>query len=280
MTPLSEQPAVLLVHGLGGTEYDLGSLAKRLAETGFATSVPCLPGHGGTPSDLLEVRLEDWLDTVTSEYRALRSRHRTVHLAGFCLGALIALEVARLTDHRDNLLLLSPPLFLDGWALPSLTWARHFVYPFRRFTDHYRIDEADPFGIKNARIRGLIRKRFARGDRFHYPYVPLTTIRQVDRLRRTLLRGMGAVKAPTMIMHAEEDEITSLRSAQCIAGRIGGPCKLIVLNDSYHMILVDNEREAVMKLSLEFFGAPDDAPPRPEAAPQEASGWRHQALPV
>lgn len=276
MSLLSDTPAVLLVHGLGGTEYDLGTLARRLEEEGCVISVPCLPGHGGQPSDLLDIRYEEWMDTVTTEYMALRAKHRKVHLAGFCMGALIALEVAKRTGHQDRLLLLSPPVFLDGWGLPTLTWLRHYVYFCRRFTDHYRVDEAEPFGIKNARIRGLIRKRFARGDRFHYPYIPLTTIRQVDRLRSALKRNLHTVTCPTLIIHAEEDEITSLKSARYIARRLGGPSQLIILNDSYHMILIDNEREVVMKMSIDFFQTPATGEAALAAARESAADWRLQ----
>jgi surfactin synthase thioesterase subunit len=59
-----------------------------------------------------------------------------VHLAGVCLGALVALEVARLENHQDKLALYAPPLFLDGWSLPRLTWLRPGLHPARHGTPH------------------------------------------------------------------------------------------------------------------------------------------------
>ena len=40
------EPGVFLIHGLGGTQYDLGSMHKRLKNAGFVTHSLTLPGHG------------------------------------------------------------------------------------------------------------------------------------------------------------------------------------------------------------------------------------------
>ena len=57
-------------------------------------------------------------------------------------------------------------------------------------------------------------------------------------------------------MHAREDELTSLRSANFLVEQIGGGrARMVVLEDSYHMVCVDNDREIVAKNVLEFFGA-------------------------
>src|SRR4029453_7965097 len=53
------------------------------------------------------------------------------------------------------------------------------------------------------------------------------------------------------------DELTSLRSANFLVETIGGArARMVVLEDSYHMVCVDNDREIVAKNVLEFFGAP------------------------
>src|SRR4029453_13387435 len=52
------------------------------------------------------------------------------------------------------------------------------------------------------------------------------------------------------------DELTSLRSANFLVETIGGArARMVVLEDSYHMVCVDNDREIVAKNVLEFFGA-------------------------
>ncbi|WP_051229059.1 alpha/beta hydrolase [Paludibacterium yongneupense] len=272
----SSQPAALLVHGLGGTEYDLGNLGRHLSDAGIVTRIPLLPGHGGKPEDLLGIGHEAWIATVTAAYRELRRKHRVVHLAGFCLGALIALEVAKREQHRDRLVLLSPPLFLDGWSLPRNKFLRHVVYRMGSLADRMRLPEAEPFGIKNERVRGLIRARFSRGDGFHYPYVPLSSIRTVDELRTKIKKNLGRLDCDTLIVHAREDEVTSLRSARYIAGHLGGHVDLLELNDSYHMIMVDNERQRVLERTQRFLCAGGARP----AAPSPQAHWVDSALAV
>ena len=119
-----------------------------------------------------------------------------------------------------------------------------------------KIEEEDPFGIKNEQLRAIVKAKFERGENFHYRWVPLECIRQVDRLRAIVMKGAKEIRCPTLVVHAREDELTSLRSANFLVEQIGGGrARMVVLEDSYHMICVDNDREIVAKNVLEFFGA-------------------------
>jgi carboxylesterase len=70
------------------------------------------------------------------------------------------------------------------------------------------------------------------------------------------MKGAKEIRCPTLVVHAREDELTSLRSANFLVEQIGGGrARMVVLEDSYHMICVDNDREIVAKNVLEFFGA-------------------------
>ncbi len=70
-------------------------------------------------------------------------------------------------------------------------------------------------------------------------------------------RGLERMRCPTLIMHAEEDELTSPRSARYLEQRIPH-ATLVMLQDSYHMICVDQERERVMRNVLGFLGKDPD----------------------
>ncbi|WP_246831147.1 carboxylesterase [Pandoraea sp. SD6-2] len=206
--------AVLLIHGLGGTQYDLGSLRRNLADAGFRTHAIILPGHGSHASDLRAVRAEDWLRVVRIKYRQLKQRHRTVHILGLCMGALLAIEVAKLEHHVDGALVaLAAPVFIDGWATPWYRAMRHVLYRIPGVAARMRVEEGGPFGIKNEHLRTIVRAKFARNESFHYRWVPLACIREVDRLRSMVMNGLESVACRTSIVHARQDELTSLRSA-------------------------------------------------------------------
>lgn len=254
------EPAVLLVHGLGGTQYDLGSMHKRLKNAGFVTHSLTLPGHGTTPEDLAGVRAEQWVDAVGAKYAEVAARHDELHLMGMCMGALLAAEVAKRTGHggRGRLVLLAPPIFIDGWSTPWYRFLRPLLYRVPVVPERMRIEEEDPYGIKNEQLRAIVKAKFERGENFHYRWVPLACVREVDRLRGWVMRGLERMACETLVVHAREDELTSLRSADFLVERINrgapGRARVVVLENSYHMVAVDNDREIVASSVLGFLG--------------------------
>jgi carboxylesterase len=248
---------VFLIHGLGGTQYDLGSMHKRLKNAGFVTHSLTLPGHGTDPADLAGVAAEDWIEAVIGKYREIRDQHPKLHVMGMCMGALLASVVAQREKHaKGNLVMLAPPVFIDGWATPWYRALRPLLYVVPGVGRTMKIEEEDPFGIKNEQLRAIVKAKFERGENFHYKWVPLECIRQVDRLRAIVMKSAKEIRCPTLVVHAREDELTSLRSANFIVEEVGGGrARMVVLEDSYHMICVDNDREIVAKNVLEFFGA-------------------------
>lgn len=259
------EPGVFLIHGLGGTQYDLGSMHKRLKNAGFVTHSLTLPGHGTTPEDLVPVKAEDWLEAVRVKYQEVVGQHEVLHVMGMCMGSLLAIETVKRERHaKGQLVALAPPVYIDGWATPWYRGARAALYQVPGVPARMKVAEEDPFGIKNEQLRAIVKAKFERGENFHYGWVPLACIREVDRLRAMVMKDLGKIECPTLIVHAREDELTSLRSAHFLVEHIGGRARagrarMVVLEDSYHMVCVDNDREIVAKNVLEFFGATSEA---------------------
>lgn len=251
---MTGRTGVLLIHGLGGTQYDLGTLHKAVRRAGGDAHMITLPGHGTRPEDLVDVRAEAWLDAVTEQYRALETEYDTLHVAGMCMGALVALLLCHRVQHaRGRLALLAAPVYIDGWSTPWYRALRHLLYLAPGAAGRIRVEEGEPFGIKNTLIRAIVKKKFERGDNFHYPWVPLACVRQVDRMRDWVRAAAPATPCPTLVMHAREDELTSLRSAEFLQAALPD-ARSVVLENSYHMICADNDRDTVARHVLEFFG--------------------------
>jgi carboxylesterase len=257
MTVAAAPDAAFLIHGLGGTQYDLGSMHKRLKNAGLVTYSLTLPGHGGKPEDLVGVTAEDWVEAVVAKYRQIRDQHPTLHLMGMCMGSLLAALLAERERHaKGNLVMLAPPVYIDGWATPWYRFLRPVLYVIPGLPQRMKIEEEEPFGIKNEQLRAIVKAKFERGENFHYRWVPLECIRQVDRLRAMVMKVASRIRCQTLVIHAREDELTSLRSANFMAEAIGGGrARMVILENSYHMICVDNDKEIVAKNVLEFFGA-------------------------
>jgi len=265
-----------MIHGLGGTRHDFGSLDKQLAQSGYDVFVPSLPGHGSRPDQLCGVNLRDYMRLLSRTYRELSTRYARVDIAGISMGALLALMLAaRERIANGQLILLSPPVFLDGWSMSRINPLRYILYCIPGLRTSFRVPESEPFGIKNMRIRDLIRRHLQKNSGVHYQYVPLSAIAQVDWLRFAVKRMLHRVTCPTLVVHSEEDEITSIRSAEFLCQRLGtADVTLVRLTDSYHMITLDNEREKVSQSTLAFVQRPLLPSRTPRLVEQnQARGW-------
>ncbi|WP_259295233.1 acyl-CoA-binding protein [Paraburkholderia sp. DHOC27] len=266
--------AALLIHGLGGTQFDLGSMHKRLQRCGIETHSLTLPGHGVSPDALNDVRAEHWIDAVTQKYRELVDQYDQVHVVGMCMGALLAaILCARERHTKGRLVTLAPPVFLDGWSTPWYRAARHLLYYVPLLPARMKVEEGEPYGIKNALVRNIVKAKVERGDNFHYRWVPLTCIREVDRLRAIVLQEASQIRCPVLVLHSREDELTSLKSAEFIE-RAVPDARVVVLENSYHLICIDNDREQVANSLLAFIGATPTAKtavaPVARCTPEEA----------
>jgi carboxylesterase len=73
-------------------------------------------------------------------------------------------------------------------------------------------------------------------------------------------RELPAIRQPTLIVHPREDDRASLRNAGSLQGALGGMVETCVLDDSYHIVTVDRQRDLVVDRTAAFarrFCAPD-----------------------
>ena len=97
-------PALVLVHGAGGSHRSWSGLGEGMAARGFCVLVPDLPGHGASEGPALDSigALADWLADFLKASGVERAA-----LAGHSMGALAALDCAARHPARvDGLVLL------------------------------------------------------------------------------------------------------------------------------------------------------------------------------
>ena len=98
--------------------------------------------------------------------------------------------------------MLAPPVYIDGWATPWYRGLRPLLYLVPGIGRTMKIEEEDPFGIKNEQLRAIVKAKFERGENFHYRWVPLECLRQVDRLRGIVMKHAKEIRCPTLVVHA------------------------------------------------------------------------------
>ena len=67
------------------------------------------------------------------------------------------------------------------------------------------------------------------------------------------MRGtLPEIRQDTLLIHAREDDVASLRNAFHFQRHLGGRVETLVLEDSYHIITVDRQRQIVNRRVADF----------------------------
>jgi carboxylesterase len=255
----SGRTGFLLIHGLGGTPIELKFVAKGLARNGFLVNCCQLAGHCGDAADLLATSWPDWYASVNAAFDRLREKCHTVVVGGLSMGAVLALHLAaERGDDVHGLALYAPTLWYDGWAMP---WYRFLLrlcmltrlgqYGISRL---YRFVEADPYGIKDPAIRAVVVAAMRSGDSTAAGIMvtPGEAVRQLCLLVDRVKPRLGAIKTPALVIQAREDDLSSLSNAEYLQRHLGGIVNTLILDDSYHIVTVDRQRDLLIESSVAF----------------------------
>jgi carboxylesterase len=249
---------VLLIHGLTGTPAEMRFVGKGLNRAGFTVYGMQLAGHCGSEADLLKTGWRDWMRSVIVGADRLRREVDHLFVGGLSMGAVLALQLAiERPQWVDGLGLYGSTFFYDGWTIPRMA-RLSFLLPlvcgmglFRR----RNFMESFPYGIKDERIRMRIAGAMLEGqsEAAGLPGNPWPSLAEFHKLAWRVRPRLQEVRAPCLIMHAADDDIASVRNVRLIERRVTGPTETVLLNDSYHMITVDGERDQVIARSADFF---------------------------
>ena len=175
------------------------------------------------------------------------------------MGAILSLLYAiRHPEKVTGLALYGATFFYDGWAIPSI---RYLAFLFPIVVDMLRIGrwkdfvETEPFGIKNERIRRSVSMSMLKGNSAEAGLLgnPWPSLAEFYRLSYYVRRRLSKVQTPCLVMHALEDDVASLKNARLIERTVKAPVEMVVLENSYHMITIDQQRDIVAQRSVDFF---------------------------
>jgi carboxylesterase len=254
-------------------------VAVGLSRQGWNVYCPTLPGHGRTLRDLVATRHEDWRDHVRAQLAYARDRYEHVFAAGLSGGGLLALEAADVLP-IDGIGVLSPTFFYDGWNRPwtsALLPIGMKLIPYCLQHLFFHVD-GPPYGIKEESLQQQMRAAYnpramirewmglwwprrrnsseaeggsaSKGN----PLIPVRVFTEVERLIGRVRECLGRITAPTVILQAREDDVSSPKNAQVVYDGLKGAEKEIVyLDDCYHVITVDKKRRDVVRHLSSFF---------------------------
>lgn len=251
--------AVLLLHGLTGTPFELRHVADRLHRRGLRCLGPVMPGHGGAPRALAGLPWTAWVEGARRELARLEGARRTF-VVGCSMGALVACALAHDQPARvDGLALLAPALRLAGSArLAGLLGVTALGA---------RLPPVPKLGGSDVRDPDMRRANPT------MPGVPLSAVGELLRLQRAVDRLLPGVVAPALVLAGRHDHTVKLSGARRLARRIGsGPARLVVLERSYHLLGIDVERDRCADEVAGFF----EAIPAEQGGEEQGEGgpWR------
>lgn len=246
---------VLLFHGLSSSPLELQFVARGIQRAGYSVRVPVIEGytfghHLGQPKTVGQ-----WVATALKELDQMLTVYDTVSVGGICLGAVMALRVAALrSDRLASVMALSTALHYDGWGNPWFTP----LLPLARYTPfarRIRVRERSPFGLKDERMRAWVARQMKEvgesdAGASHLRVADLLKARELIALVRP---SLSDITAPVLLLHAKEDECATPRSSFEVASRVqSSRIRCVLLNDCYHMISIDREKERVLTEMVQF----------------------------
>ena len=245
---------VLLLHSFGGSPMELKFVANALGQSGYTVYCPLLPGLAGR-TDLSGLSTwQHWYAAVEAAHDEVGRLCDTVFVGGISAGSMLALRLAALRpDKVHGLMLFSPTLWPNGWAIPwhfSLFRLINHRWAARLFKFRARM----PLGIKDERLRNLILNSLQNGsetveDLFGRGGSLVLEFRKLVRGVKPLL---NQVKQHTLVFHSRHDDQSDLRNSMVLQRRLGGLVEVCILDDSYHMVTLDRQRPYVVDRVKEF----------------------------
>jgi len=235
-------------------------VARGLHQAGFTVHAVQLAGHCGSAEDLVATGWRDWYRSVELAALRLRESVDRLFVAGLSMGALLALKLAA-ERPRDvaGLGLYGTTFRYDGWAVPAmarLSFLLPLVCGFGIGRDR-QFREAFPYGIKSERMRSWIVASMQSGDSggAGLPGNPCPSLAEFIRLSGHVRRRLARVRAPCLVVHSSDDDIASLGNVELIEKKVAAPVETVLLDQSYHMVSVDQQRDVLIERSVRFFQA-------------------------
>ena len=245
---------LLLFHGLISSPQEFGLIAHSLKSRGLKFESVRVPGYT-QESGTKTTDWRRWRDAASAVVDARVSANQPVVLGGLCMGGVLAAAVALQRRQRiAGLVLISPTFNYDGWGMSPIRHLRHLAY-WTGLDRFFSVAEREPYGVKSPKIRKWVIKELEQRalSAVGPARLPLRALREAERMMAEVRLRLAELDCPLLVIHAREDEITRLDSVRRLVDALPQRDKeLVVLDNSYHMVTIDNDRHQVAALLDDF----------------------------
>jgi carboxylesterase len=237
-----EGVSALLVHGLSGTPYEMRYLGERLAARGVRVRGVKLAGHAGAPEELGLSQYDQWYESVINGLEELRTFGEPNVVIGLSMGAVLSARLA--ADQREavaGLVMLSSAFFLPAGATAALRVVRMLGAVGERLYLH---------NSQGSDIHDAAARRIHPSARL----MPLAAPLRLLELGAIVKPKLRSITQPSLVMHSRRDHTCPMKkNLSFVMKHLASPEKRAVeLEESYHVITVDSEKDRVASEVIDF----------------------------
>jgi carboxylesterase len=229
--------AVLCIHGLTGTPWEVRPIAEALVARGFRARGPVLPGHSAAegPKGLAQRSYHDWLDGARRELHQLQREHEEVYVVGMSLGGVLTLLLAS-EEKLAAAAVVGVPLRFRG-ALPLAVAVARFFKPL--------LPKKNGSDISDQRARAVHPGMAA---------MPLASVHELVKLQKLVRSQLARVRTPLFVGHGALDHTARPADAVDIASGVGSDEVVRrIYERSGHIVPVDFDGAELAADIVEFF---------------------------
>jgi len=224
------QAGILLLHGFSGSCSEIRALGRTRNEAGYGVFAPTLAGHGTSPSDLLNLRAEDFFASADAAYREARQRYARLYVVGLSLGGTLGLYLASRYP-LEGIVTISAPVFMSRLVAWSVPFAKRWM-PKRNVISNYSA---------------------WRGEVVGYRTTPISSIGVFMEVLAAVKSELSNVSVPVLVLHSTGDQTVPAANASYIASRVAGTDKAVrVYPGGRHLLTLPPYLDAVQRDVIRF----------------------------
>ena len=232
--------AVLLIHGFTSSPDIMRPVLNHLHEQGYTVYAPLLAGHGTTNENLKNSTKDDWLESAKQAYLKLSQDYQKISVVGLSLGGLLTLQLAILYPAIKSICCLATPLVLESWIHTLMPIINHtpikYLYQYQK---KLGLDIKDKTQIKQIWSNSKI---------------PIQGVSQIIDLQNQIKPNLWNITQPTLIIHSRYDKTAPYENLNLIAKGVSSQItETATLENSYHLLTMDYDRNFVCDKILDFF---------------------------
>ncbi len=245
---------VLISHGLGEHSGRYNHVAQAFTESHLHVYALDHIGHGHSPGRRAFVASFDSLSVGVRELRShIASEHPDlpVVLIGHSMGGLIAARAALDAQPDYHALILTGPLL--GVPIPPPVWQMWLLRTLSALFPMAKALEIDASSV--SRDQAVVNDYVA-DPLVHHENIPARTVVSLFDEASAVLGRASEISLPTLLLHGEEDQLTSVpASRQFIADLSATDKHITVYPGMYHELFNEPEKEDIFRACLDWIAA-------------------------